>query len=147
MSSRSAVFVLVASMLATGSAQGASDADTLAAFSLLGESAVDCKAPPSRDNPHVVFGDSRVGLAEILKTGPAELDEAYPLRAAKILDRARISMEIEGSTEKLSKIIIVKSGKVWHTESSEIDGRMLIKDGRLASRGTEIPRFERCDGR
>ncbi len=145
MSLQSATITILALTLATGGAKAASDADALEAFGLLGESAINCKEPSNGRNFHVVFAVSGADVVEILKSGPAEYDVTHRVRAAKILVDHRIAMEIEGYTKRFGKVIIVKSGKIWHTDSSEVDGRMLIKDGRVVSRGTDIQRFERCD--
>lgn len=145
---KSAAAVIVLLMLAAGPAR-ANDADVLRAVGLLGMSAVDCAAPPSRDNPHAVFADGGAGVTYTWKSDPAALDQTSRVRAVSRLADDRIQMEIEGSTKKFIKVqvLILKANNVWYTDRSELEGRLLISDGVVVGRGTPIARFHRCGDR
>jgi hypothetical protein len=133
-------------MLAANPAR-ASDADELRAFGLLGLSAVDCATPPGRDNPHAVFAVAAEGATYTWKSGPPELDLTSRVRAVNRLADDRIRMEIEGSNQQFIKVEIVKVGSAWHTDHSEHDGVVLVRDGALVDGGKLIARFHRCEGR
>jgi len=125
----------------------AGDADVMRAFGLLGNSAADCAAPAGRTNPYVLFADTGSGVTRTLKMGLPQLDGTFGVRNAQRIDDTHLALEIEDSTRTFAKVVIEKSGNVWHTErSEELNGDLLIKDGRFAGSGGLVPRFQMCPG-
>jgi hypothetical protein len=123
----------------------AGDGDVIRSFGLLGRSAIDCSAPAAAKNPYTTFADTGTGVTRTLKMGLPNLDGTYAVRRAVRIDDQHVAMELDDATHAFKKVVIMKSGDGWYTESAEdADGRALIRDGRFASSDAPVPRFRRC---
>lgn len=144
MSSKTILAALLVLTLGAGAAH-AGDADVMRAFGLMGNSAADCAAPAGRTNPHILFADTGSGVTRTLKMGLPQLDGTFSVRNARRIDDTHLALEIEDLTKTFAKVVIAKSGNEWHTErSEELNGDLLIKDGRFAGSGGLVPRFRMC---
>ena len=127
---------------------GRSDTDTdqLKQFGMLGSWAIDCKQPPSRANPYMMFDRSGGGPTRVLKTDDPKLDGTFRVRAVKILDDHRIQMETDNAAKTISTVVVVqKSGNTIQTVHSEGNGRVYIQDGHFAEGSrAATPTFTRC---
>ena len=144
MFSKATAITLLLVTLGAGAAR-AGDADEMREFGLLGNSAVDCARPADRTNPYVLLADSGAGVTRTLKMGLPQLDGTYAVRNARRIDDTHLALELEDSTKTFVKVVIAKSGDAWYTErSEELNGELLIKDGRFSGSGGPVPRFHRC---
>jgi hypothetical protein len=144
--SKATAIALVVLALGAGAAR-AGDADVMRAFGIFGDSAVDCSAPAGPQNPHIRFADAGSGVTRTLKMGLPQLDGTFGIRNAQRIDDDHLAMEIEDATHTFAKVVIEKAGDVWHTErSEELNGELLIKEGRFVGSGGLVPRFRMCPG-
>ena len=126
-------------------ADAASDRDILKQFGMLGKLAIDCTAPYSRSNPHVIYSVSPQGnVTRILKMDREDLDGTFPMRNLRLLAPDRLQFEETGRQSELTITIARIAGnfRSWH--SIRADGTVLIKDGKFLSSGSPTLAFEAC---
>ncbi len=133
-------------LLAGGVATADSDADGVIGFGLLGAWAVDCRRPPSADNPHAFFAISTPGQpTETIDMGPGVRLTA-DLRNVHRIAPDRLALLYVGTPQGRSfDIVLVKVGERFRSEQSVgSDGVALIKDGKFVFGGEPTPLFESC---
>ena len=130
--------------LVGSSAIAASDADILRQFGMLGRIAVDCNAPYSTSNPHLIYAISpQGGLTRTLKMSP-DLDGSFPMRNVHMLGPDLLQDDETGRQSELTITVAKMSGKFRSWRSVRADGTVLIADGKFASSGKPTIAFEKC---
>jgi hypothetical protein len=125
-------------------AVAASDGNVLKQFGILGRQAVNCAAPASRSNPHVIFSVSPQGKpTRTLKMTP-ELDGTFPMRNLRLLAPDRLQFEETGRQSELTITIAKIAGKFRSWRSVRADGTVLIADGKFPNTGSPTLAFEKC---
>jgi len=124
----------------------ASDADVLRQFGMLGRLAVDCKAPHSRSNPHLLFRASPKGKLTRTLTRARDRDGTFPMRNLRLLTADRLQyQEISRGFEKTITVVRMDGKfRFWHSVQS--DGVVLIADGKLSNTGAATFTFQKCPG-
>ena len=141
-SARFALLALFALLGPTPAA--ASDADTLERFGMLGTFAVDCAAPASRSNPHLVYAATRQGnVTRTLKMEPG-LDGTFPMRNLRLLGPDRLQYEETGRRAEFIVTVARIGDKFRSWQSVQADGKVLIQDGKFPDSGAPTLAFERC---
>ena len=122
----------------------ASDADVLRQFGMLGRIAVDCNAPHSQSNPHLIYAVSPQGqLTRTLKMTP-DLDGTFPMRNVRLLRPDLLQYEETGRQSELTITFTKTAGKFRSWHSIRADGTVLIADGKFKSSGSPTPAFVAC---
>jgi hypothetical protein len=122
----------------------ASDADVLRQFGMLGRIAVDCKAPHSQANPHLIYAVSPQGqLTRTLKMTP-DLDGTFPMRNVRIIAPDMLQHDETGRQSELTITVAKIGGKFRSWRSVRADGTVLIADGKFPSSGAPTIVFEKC---
>jgi len=122
----------------------AADADVLRQFGMLGRLAVDCKAPHSRTNPHLLFHASPKGRVTRTLNRARDRDGTFPMRNLRLLTGDRLQyQEISRGFDKT--IIVARiDGKFRFWHSVQADGVVLIADGKLSNTGASTFTFQKC---
>ncbi len=140
---RAFTLVLVALCMLSSRA-AASDVDVLRQFGLLGRIAVDCKAPPSSNNPHLIYAVSPQGkLTRTLKM-TSDLDGSFPMRNVRLLAPDRLQHDETGRQSDLTITVAKIDGKFRSWRSVRADGTVLIADGKFPKTGAPTIVFEKC---
>ena len=143
MRSFSLALVVLCCML-LGSQAAASDADVLRQFGMLGRIAVDCNAPHSRDNPHVIYFASPKGRLTRTLNRARDRDGTFPMRNLRLLTPNLLQyVEISRGFEKTITVAKV-DGKFRFWRSVQVDGTVLIADGKFPKTGAPTLLFEKC---
>ena len=125
-------------------ADAASDRDILKQFGMLGRQAIDCTAPYSRSNPHVIYSVSPQGnVTRTLKMDPS-LDGTFPMRNLRLLAPDRLQFEETGRRAEFIVTLVKIGGKFRSWQSVQADGKVLIQDGKFLSSGSPTIAFEKC---
>jgi hypothetical protein len=120
----------------------ASDADILMQFGMLGRIAVNCAAPASSSNPHVIFASSpQGGVTRTLKMNSPNVDGTFPLRNLRLL--APHWLQYEETNRMTTTVTKTEGGKFRPWSSVRSDGTVGIKDGKLSD-GSPTLEFEVC---
>ena len=123
-------------------ADAASDRDVLKLFGMLGRIAVDCAAPASRSNPHVIFSVSPQGnVTRTLNMMEPTLDGTFPIRNVRLLAPDRLQYEETGRQSELTTTLVKIAGKIRSWRSVRADGTVLIADGKFPKTGTPTIAF------
>jgi hypothetical protein len=140
---RHALLVLLTLHGAT-SAAIASDADVLRQFGMLGRIAVDCSAPYSSTNPHLIYAVSPQGqLTRTLRMTP-DLDGSFPMRNVHMLGPDLLQHDETGRQSELTITVAKIDGKFRSWRSVRADGTVLIADGKFPKSGSPTLAFEKC---
>jgi hypothetical protein len=124
----------------------AADADVLRQFGMLGRLAVDCKAPYSRTNPHLIFVASPKGKVTRTLNRARDRDGTFPMRNLRLLAPDRLQyQEISRGFEKTMTVARI-DGKFRFWSSVQSDGAVLIADGKLSNTGAATFTFQKCAG-
>ncbi len=122
----------------------ASDADVLRQFGMLGRIAVDCNAPHSSSNPHLIYAVSPQGkLTRTLKMTP-DLDGTFPMRNVRLLTPSLLQHEETGRQSELTITVAKIDGKFRSWHSMRADGTVLIADGKFPKTGAPTIVFTKC---
>ena len=122
----------------------ASDADVLRKFGMLGRLAVDCTAPHSTKNPHLIYAVSPQGqLTRTLRMTP-DLDGTFPMRNVRMLGPDLMQHDETGRQSELTITVAKIAGKFRSWRSVRADGTVLIADGKFPSSGSPTIAFEKC---
>ena len=122
----------------------ASDADILRKFGMLGRLAVDCNAPHSKTNPHLIYAVSPQGkITRTLKMTP-DLDGTFPMRNVRLLSPDLMQHEETGRQSQLTITVKKINGKFRSWHSMRADGTVLIADGKFPKTGSPTIIFEKC---
>jgi hypothetical protein len=133
-----------------GPAHAQSAADTLAQFGMLGRWSRDCGTPPMGINPYVVFERVQGGTGAQYRwdsgTGGSirrSIDNVRALSANTIAMRVTT---LPGAPEPMSaNLVLLREPNRYRTISSVGgDGKVHIRDGKVASNGSESPWNDRC---
>ena len=125
-------------------ATAASDADVLRQFGMFGRIAVDCKAPHSQANPHLVYAVSPQGqLTRTLKMTP-DLDGTFPMRNVRIIAPDMLQHDETGRQSELTITVAKIDGKFRSWRSVRADGTVLIDDGKFPKTGAPTIIFNKC---
>jgi hypothetical protein len=124
-------------------AAGATDADVLKRFGMLGRLAVDCTAPYSETNPYLIYDVSQKGRVTRILKSPT-LDAALPLRNVRMLTSDLVQFQESGRASELTISIIKIDGKFRNWTSTQADGVALITDGRFTDSGKPTAAFTFC---
>ena len=144
MRSLSRALLVLLTLFGLTSAAVAADADVLRQFGMLGRIAVDCSAPYSQSNPHLIYAVSPQGqLTRTLKMTP-ELDGSFPMRNVRLLAPDRLQHDETGRQSELTITVAKIDGKFRSWRSVRGDGTVLIADGKFASSGSPTVAFEKC---
>jgi len=136
--------LLVLLTLSSSPTTAASDADVLRQFGMLGRIAVNCSAPHSSSNPHLVYAVSSQGkLTRTLKM-TSDLDGTFPMRNVRLL--APNLLQHEETSRGFEHTITVAriDGKFRSWRSVRADGTVLIADGKFPKTGSPTIAFEKC---
>jgi len=138
-------FTLVALLTLLGAAPAnAADADVLKQFGMLGRLAIDCTAPYSSQNPHLIYAVSPQGkLTRTLRMTP-DLDGTFPMRNVRLLTPDLMQHEETGRQSELTITVKKIGGKFRSWHSMRANGTVLIADGKFSSSGSPTLAFERC---
>jgi hypothetical protein len=142
------VQVLLLTLLCNIPVARASDADVIRKFGILGRQAVNCAAPYSADNPHMVYAVSARGqITRALHMKP-ELDGTFAMRNLRMAGPDLMQYEETGRTSDLTISVARVAGKfrAWRSVRSTgpEKGKVLIADGKFVSSGNPTPGFEPC---
>ena len=130
--------------LVGSSAIAASDADILRQFGMLGRIAVDCNAPHSQSNPHLIYAVSPQGqLTRTLRMTP-ELDGSFPMRNVHMLGPNLLQHDETGRQSELTITVAKIDGKFRSWRSVRANGEVLIADGKFPASGNPTISFEKC---
>ena len=126
----------------------ASDADVIRKFGILGRQALNCAAPYSADNPHMIYAVSAQGeITRTLQMKP-ELDGTFAMRNLRMASPDLMQYDETGRSSDLAISVAKVAGKfrAWRSVRSTgpEKGKVLIADGKFAKSGTPTPAFERC---
>ena len=137
-------FLVALSTLLGSQAGAASDGDTLKKFGMLGRLAVDCAAPYSVKNPHLIYAVSSQGqLTRTLKMTP-DLDGTFLVRNVRLLT-ADLMQHNETSRQSEMTITVKKiNGKFRSWHSMRANGTVLIADGKFPESGSPTLAFTFC---
>ena len=126
----------------------ASDGDVIRQFGILGRQALNCSAPYSKDNPHMIYAVSAQGkITRELKMTP-DLDGSFAMRNLRMAGPDLMQYDETGRTSGLT-ISVTKTGgkfRAWRSVRSTgpEKGTVLIADGKFVKSGNPTPAFERC---
>jgi hypothetical protein len=127
-----------------GPAAAASDADVLRQFGIVGRIAIDCNAPYSASNPHLIYAVSPQGqITRTLRMTP-ELDGSFPMRNVRMLGPNLLQHDETGRQSELTITIAKIDGKFRSWRSVRADGTVLIEDGKFPKSGSPTLTFEKC---
>ena len=122
----------------------ASDADVLKKFGMLGRIAVNCNAPASKENPHLIYAVSPQGqLTRTLRMTP-ELDGSFPMRNVRMLGPDLMQHDETGRQSELTITVAKIGGKFRSWRSVRANGEVLIADGKFPASGNPTISFEKC---
>ena len=111
---------------------------------MLGRIAVDCKAPHSQANPHLIYAVSPQGqLTRTLRMTP-ELDGSFPMRNVRIIAPNMLQHDETGRQSELTITVAKIDGKFRSWRSVRADGTVLIADGKFPNTGAPTIVFEKC---
>jgi hypothetical protein len=137
--------VLVIAALLTSPRAQAADADVLKQFGMEGRVALDCSAPYSQNNPHVIYGVSPQGkITRTLRMTP-DLDGTFAMRNLRMLSPHTMQFEETGRQSELTITVARIDGKFRSWRSVRANGEVLIADGKFASSGNPTQAFEKCN--
>lgn len=141
---RSFSLALLALLGPPSSQAAASDADVLRKFGMLGRIAVNCKAPASKENPHLIYTVSAQGkLTRTLRMTP-DLDGTFPIRNLRMLGPDTMQHDETGRQSELTITVAKVAGKFRSWRSVRADGTVLIADGKFPKTGSPTIAFEKC---
>jgi hypothetical protein len=136
--------LLALSLLLGSQAAVAADADLLRKFGMLGRIAVDCNAPHSQSNPHLIYAVSRQGqLTRTLRMTP-DLDGTFPMRNVRMIGPNLMQHDETGRQSELTITVAKIDGRFRSWRSVRADGTVLIADGKFPSSGNPTIAFEKC---
>lgn len=136
--------VVLLTLLGIAPANAAPDGDVLKRFGLFGRLAVDCAAPASRSNPHLIYAISPEGnVTRTLRMDPS-LDGTFPMRKVRLLAQNRLQHDETGRQSELTVTVAKIAGKFRPWRSVRADGTVLIANGKLVSNGTPTVAFTAC---
>ena len=138
------VLALLTLLTLLGSPAAASDGDVLRQFGMQGRQALDCAAPASRSNPHVIYSVSPQGNVTRNLRMEAALDGTFPMRNLRLLAPDRLQFEETGRRAEFIITIARIAGKFRSWHSIQADGTVLIQDGKFLSSGSATLAFEVC---
>lgn len=122
----------------------AADGDVMKKFGLYGRLAIDCAAPASSDNPHLIYAVSPLGKAtRTLKMTP-ELDGTFPMYNVRLIAPDKLQHGETGRQSELIITIVKIGGKYRSWSSVRADGTVLIADGKFPSSGRPTLAFNSC---
>ena len=135
--------LVIAALLASPRAQAA-DADVLRQFGMQGRHAIDCSAPHSQDNPHLIYAVSPQGkITRTLRMTP-DLDGTFPMRNLRMLGPDTMQFDETGRQSELTITVAKINGKFRSWRSVRANGEVLIADGKFSSSGNPTVAFEKC---
>jgi len=122
----------------------AGDVDVLRQFGMLGRIAVDCNAPHSQSNPHLIYAVSPQGqLTRTLRMTP-DLDGSFPMRNVHMLGPNLLQHDETGRQSELTITVAKIGGKFRSWRSVRANGEVLIADGKFPASGNPTISFEKC---
>jgi hypothetical protein len=126
----------------------ASDGDVIRQFGILGRQALNCAAPFSKDNPHMIYAVSAQGkITRTLKMTP-DLDGSFAMRNLRMAGPDLMQYDETGRTSELTISVAKVSGKfrAWRSvrSSGPEKGTVLIADGKFVKSGNPTPAFDLC---
>ncbi len=122
----------------------AADGDVLRRFGMHGRLAVDCAAPASSTNPHLVYAVSPQGqVTRTLRMDPS-LDGTFPMRNLRLLAPDRLQYEETGRRAEFVITVARIGGRYRSWQSVQGDGKVLIQDGKFPESGAPTLAFEVC---
>jgi hypothetical protein len=128
---------------------GATDVDALRQFGLLGRQAIDCNAPYSASNPHVIFAATPDGGVTRTLRMTNDLNATLAIRNVHMAGPNLLEYEETGRQSELRTDLAKIDGKIrsWRSvrTSGPESGTVLIADGKLVSSGTPTLAFTICD--
>ena len=111
---------------------------------MLGRIAVDCNAPHSQTNPHLIYAVSPQGqLTRTLRMTP-DLDGTFPMRNVRLLSPDLLQHDETGRQSELTITVAKINGRFRSWRSVRADGTVLIADGKFPSSGAPTISFEKC---
>jgi len=135
-------------LLSTNQASAASDMDVLKQFGMLGHVAVDCSAPYSIRNPHLIFTADADGNVTRTLRMTRDPDTTTSMRNLRMVGPATLQYE-EADRQSEMTISIIKQAngtfRSWRSvrTNGPKKGEVLIADGRFPE-GTETVAFTFC---
>ena len=139
---RQAVFA--SALFWVGPAHAASDVEILKEFGMFGRIAVDCSAPYSNSNPHLIYAVSSQGkITRTLEMNP-ELNGSFVIRKMRMLGPNVLQHEETGRQSELTITVNKIDGRYRSWRSVRADGTVLIADGKFPASGNPTVSFEKC---
>jgi hypothetical protein len=134
----------LATLLASPAALAA-DADVLRQFGMQGRVALNCGAPYSQSNPHVIYGVSPQGAITRTRRMTPDLDGTFPMRNLRMLSPTTMQFDETGRQSELTITVAKIDGKFRSWRSVRASGEVLIADGKFANSGSPTQAFEKCN--
>jgi hypothetical protein len=130
-----------------------SSADELARIGFLGEWAEDCDRPAAADNLRYVVRGRADGSAEAYGYVDEGADPAVVTTERFVAWRGTDLIEIRtdyirpATYAPVQAIVKIEAGRLRFMAATGLDGKELIRDGRLVDDDRPTPWFYRCDGK
>jgi len=145
-----AIGLLIAGLAITGPALAVDNSlslkQAMTRFGLIGEWAAHCSLPPSGNNAHTHWSANSDTTGELFTDFGGGQAMRYAATSAELLGADQIRVDLLDNQDKshLQLIIEKQDGRVRTLSSMQSDGRVLIKNGKFASDGTDTVAQERC---
>jgi hypothetical protein len=135
-------------LLCTAQDVAASDADVIRQFGMLGRIAIDCSAPYSKSNPHVIYQVLSAGnVTRTLRMGP-EINGTFAMHNLRMTAPNVFEYDEAGRQSEIT-VSIVKQGngtfRTWRSvrSSGPNKGEVLFSDGKTKD-GSDTLAFTSC---
>lgn len=137
--------MLVAILIGLGAMPAlASDESTLAKAGVLGTWAIDCSAPASSSNFHLVYAVDKTGAAtETQLTGSKSVRQLSNVQF--ISDQWLLYSYHDADGEMLSILTFIDGAKKKSWWSVGNGGAAYIRDGKFQPGGNSVPWFQKCE--
>lgn len=136
--------VFASALFWLGPAYATSDVDMLKEFGMYGRVAVDCSAPYSSNNPHLIYAVSSKGkITRTLEMNP-ELNGSFHIRNMRMMGPDVLQHDETGRQSELTITVAKIDGKFRSWRSVRADGTILIADGKFPASGNPTVSFEKC---
>ena len=127
----------------------ASDGDVVRQFGMLGRKALDCSAPFSKNNPHMLYVVTAQGKVTRTLKMSADLDGTFTMRNLRMAGPDLLQYDETGRQSDFTVSVAKMGGKfrTWRSVriSGPNNGAVLITDGKFVNGGNPTPSFESCE--
>ena len=136
----------LAILVLPGAAFADTDSDTLAKFGLIGNWALDCRAPPSLANPFEALVLSKTGEEPTrhLNTGNPALDRIEPVHDVILITADRLRLSYPQNAITVTVVFLKEDGRIRVLESTTSDGLTAVSGGIIQRSGQQTAWLEKC---